>query len=329
MISIIIVGKNEGWRLTKCLASISKLIKENRAYDIETIYVDSKSSDDSLERAQEFNYVRIFQITGATNSAIARNIGAKEARGEILFFIDGDMENQSSFIEHAIDANGELKFDYLTGHLDDYFYTTTNSFIGHSPRTYQIRIPSEKQELKMNGGLFMIKKKVWDMAGGMRNKYKRSQDLDLTIRLKKKGIKIIRIPYFAAKHHTINYNDESRMWTNLLNKYSFYSALIFRDHLLNSDVMKRTIRSNYTELLLLVTGLLCFLTFSTMPIYIYFMVLVIRVFYNTKLTKSTWSKFFYFFSRVFYQISFDISFWIGFLFFYPKNHIIEYEQSKN
>ena len=79
MINIIIVGKNEGWRLTKWLTSISMLIEENKAYNIQTIYVDSRSTDDSLERAQVFKNVRIYQITGVTNSAIARNIGAKEA----------------------------------------------------------------------------------------------------------------------------------------------------------------------------------------------------------------------------------------------------------
>ena len=325
MISIIIVGKNEGWRLTKCLTSITKLIEDNKSSDFETIYVDSKSNDDSLERAKKFPNVRIFQIIGTTNSAIARNIGAKEANGKILFFIDADMEIKSSFIRNAINKNGELKYDYLTGHLDDYFYTKSNEFIKSTPRTYSFRIPLENQELKMNGGLFMIKREIWTMANGMRNKYKRSQDLDLTIRLKKKGVKIIRIPYLAANHHTIDYNDENRMWSNLMNKYSFYSALIFRDHLLNFDVIKRTIRSNYTELFLLLTTLLFFFTNSSVVVYIYALVLFIRVLNNTIQTNNPKSRLHYFSSRLFYQISFDISFWIGFLFFYPKNHSVQYK----
>lgn len=324
MISIIIVGKNEGWRLTKCLQRVQELKLHNNSNPIETIYVDSKSTDDSLERALIFPDVRIFQITGVTNSAIARNIGAKEANGEILFFIDGDMEIQSEFLREAIGKDGGLKHDYLTGHLDDYYYTLKNEFIGKAARTYKTKIPDREQSLNMNGGLFMINKKIWDKVNGMRNKYKRSQDFDLTIRLKKKGYKIIRIPFLAAKHHTVHYDNENRMWLDLFNKHSFYYALLFREHLFNWDVIKRSIRSYYTAIALLLTFVVFVFFNIWVVLYSYLLILVVRALINTWRAKTSWPKSLYFLNRVLYQIVFDISFWIGFLFFYPINPKLEY-----
>jgi len=72
----------------------------------------------------------------------------------------------------------------------------------------------------------------------MRNKYKRRQDLDLTIRLKRKGIQIIRIPYLAANHHTIDYRNEKVMWKMLLSGNGFYPGLLFRDYFFSKWILR-------------------------------------------------------------------------------------------
>lgn len=94
MISFIIIGRNEGWRLEKCFTSVFKTIKKDNIESFEVIYVDSKSTDNSVNVAKSYEEIKVFQIVGVCNAAIARNVGAKEAKGDILFFIDGDMEIQ-------------------------------------------------------------------------------------------------------------------------------------------------------------------------------------------------------------------------------------------
>lgn len=327
IISIILVGKNEGWRLSKSLESAHNLKNVYPNFEFDIIYVDSRSTDDSLERAKLFPFTRVFEITGVTNSAIARNIGAKEAKGEILFFVDADMEIQPEFLKHALSDNGELKYDYLTGHLDDYFYTIDDEFIEWEPRTYKEKLPKDNLELHSNGGLCIIKKEVWNAVGGMRNKYRRSQDLDLTIRLKKNGIKIIRIPFLAVKHHTIDYRNEKRMWKMLWTGNGFYPGLLFRDHFFNQNVIKRVIRSEYTALMLFVLMLTLFIDQHLFLVAGtgYFLLLAIRTIVHTRKAKSKKNSIPYFFERFIFQILFDIFFWTGFLFFYPKNKNIHYK----
>lgn len=329
MISVILVGKNEGWRLTKSLESIYLIIHKNPNYTFEVLYIDSKSTDDSLMRAKTFKNIRIFEITGLANSAIARNVGAKEAKGEILFFIDADMEIEPEYLINALDEKGNLKHDYLTGHINDVLYTDDGKFIEKIPRTYTIAIPKIIQELNHNGGIFLIKKDVWFKTNGMRNKYKRCQDLDFTIRLKGKGIKILRLPHLIANHHTVDYRNEKRMWKMLWSGFGFYPPMIFRDHLLNSDVLKRAVRSDYTALLLL----FIFVTFFTnssgilFSSILYINILFIRVIVHSKKDKSTKNKIFYFFQRYLLQFLLDISFWVGFLFFHPRNKVLQYKKA--
>ena len=98
MISFIVIGKNEGWKLKLCFDSIQNVVSQDGITDYEVIYVDSRSIDDSIQLAKTYPNTRVFMITGECNAGVGRNVGAKEAKGDILFFVDGDMEIQAGFL---------------------------------------------------------------------------------------------------------------------------------------------------------------------------------------------------------------------------------------
>ena len=97
MVSFIIIGKNEGWRLLKSVESVYNAIELNKLENAEVIYVDSKSSDGSLSKIKKYDRLKIVLIEGEANAAIARNIGFLEPTKQNLIFIDGDMEIKSAF----------------------------------------------------------------------------------------------------------------------------------------------------------------------------------------------------------------------------------------
>ena len=132
MISFILVGPNEGWKLTKCIESVFATVKHNQLKEYEVIYVDSQSIDDSIERAKAFSAIKIFQITGRANAAIARNIGAKESKGDVLFFIDGDMEIQVDFLPIVYNEEDGLLFNFVSGNWVNYKYNGFWSLISKS-----------------------------------------------------------------------------------------------------------------------------------------------------------------------------------------------------
>ena len=77
MISFIVIGKNEGWKLKLCFDSIQKVVLLDQIKNYEVIYVDSRSSDDSIALAKTYPKTRVFLVTGECNAGVGRNIGAK------------------------------------------------------------------------------------------------------------------------------------------------------------------------------------------------------------------------------------------------------------
>jgi GT2 family glycosyltransferase len=84
-VSVIIPNRNGGATLARCLAAALA----SRHPRFEVIVVDDDSRDDSLEIIRRFP-CRLVQLPRHGGAAAARNAGAREARGEILFFTDSD-----------------------------------------------------------------------------------------------------------------------------------------------------------------------------------------------------------------------------------------------
>lgn len=81
---------------------------------IEVIVIDDGSVDDSVEVAQSFEQVRLFQHANCGNAA-ARNRGIDVAQGEYLAFLDQDdlwARDKISCQVEAMQANPELLYCY-------------------------------------------------------------------------------------------------------------------------------------------------------------------------------------------------------------------------
>ena len=78
MISVIVIGKNEGERLAACLRSIQTALN---ALAHEVVYVDSCSTDQSLQTAKALGARCFLLAERKTTAGLGRFVGAKEARG--------------------------------------------------------------------------------------------------------------------------------------------------------------------------------------------------------------------------------------------------------
>lgn len=332
MVSFIIIGRNEGWKLSKCIQSVFKAIELYHLKDAEVIYVDSRSDDNSVYLAKSFGKINVFKITGFCNAAVARNIGANEAKGEILFFIDGDMEIKHDFVRDIIENIGRLEVSCFTGHLKDVFYDQKDNYLETRPRTYKEIIPQREIELIAAGGLLVIHKNNWEKVGGMKTEFERNEDPDLTIRLSNYNIKTIRRPLLAALHHTVDYRNDQKMWKILFKGHiAKYRAVLARNHKNNIKVQLRVVRSNYTSLLLFIAimSLIFYNVFSITVFFLYLLVVVLRVIVNSQKAVLKRSKRLTFYSaqRFVYQVCLDFVFIVSFLFFYPKGHKLEYKKA--
>jgi len=310
MISFIIIGRNEGWKLTKCLESVFKTIRQNILSKYEVIYVDSKSTDDSIERAKCFKNIKIIQLTGEINAAIGRNVGAQFAKGDVLFFIDGDMEIMPDFLPKVYSETYGLKYDFVSGQMNYIYYDRNNKYIGEE--LYYKRCLKKDAVYYTVGGLFLIRRKCWDLVGGMKNKYKKSQDYDLALRLSKENIHLFRKKELIGNTHMISYKDSTRMYMDILNSNNFYPrSLIYREHLFYKHMWPVIIRNDSSLLIFLILLLASLFSNNYIFLVIYPFYIIIRILKRKRGLKNL-------FINIPYYILRDLTVIFGFLFFYPK-----------
>jgi glycosyltransferase involved in cell wall biosynthesis len=315
MISFIIIGKNEGWKLTKCLESVFKTIKQSNITLYEVIYVDSNSKDDSIGRANAFVRVRIYQITGICNAAIARNIGARESRGDVLFFIDGDMEIMHDFLPLVYDSSSELKYNFVSGNLLNINYDYYGNIVSKQNATYtKIK---EKYEVT-TGGIFLIKRNLWLRMNGMKTKLVYNEDLDFGIRLAKSENKLYRKKEIIAKHHTIPSNDKNRMWKFLFSKSELYRVVLLRDNFFNVHQWTYFFRGNYTLFMLLFLILVSVQFHCILLVLLYFPLIMIRIISRKEYTMRL------IISRIFYFLIYEPALFFAFFLFWPKKNEEKY-----
>ena len=107
-VSVVVIGRNEGERLHRCLASVRNADWLDLTYDI--LYVDSGSTDDSLQAAREAGATSLALNDPSPCAAKARNLGWRHAQGEFILFLDGDTRLAPGFVRAAMAA---LKNDAL------------------------------------------------------------------------------------------------------------------------------------------------------------------------------------------------------------------------
>lgn len=313
MIAFNIIGRNEGERLRRCLQSILNVIDINKINNYEIIYVDSNSTDDSIEIAKSFSGVKVFQVTGKANAAVGRNIAGKECSADVLFFIDGDMELQPELYNQLINENGKMRYPFMSGQFENIYYDNNGNIIGNE-LYHKTVLDSDKYQIT-TGGLFVIEKKYWKQLNGMRTRFKTGEDLDLGLRMAKKGKLLLRKKELWAKHHTIHYFSFKRMWIDLFKGNSLYArSVLYRHHILNKYIIKKVIKSDPTAILLAFTTIFALIS-GLYYAFLGYLAIVMLVLLISKLTNSI----LLFFNRTIFQIIRDVVTILGFLFFYPRD----------
>lgn len=97
LVSVIIPNYNYSRVLRLCLAAL----RAQTYPRLEVIVVDDCSTDDSVAVAESFG-VRVVRTPANGGPAVARNLGAAHAAGEILFFVDSDVATKPDAVANAV-----------------------------------------------------------------------------------------------------------------------------------------------------------------------------------------------------------------------------------
>lgn len=187
MISVIVIGRNEGARLGACFESIRTALN---VLSHEVIYVDSGSSDNSLAIAKNAG-ARCFSLCETqTTAGLGRFVGTREAKGEYLLFLDGDMQLCPGFTEKAMMTIVSRGCDGVTGIRED-VYLRGGREIGRSANYFgctQERICPEF------GGAVFLTAQALERCGGWSSDTIACEEAELHARLLAAGCQVIELP---------------------------------------------------------------------------------------------------------------------------------------
>ena len=187
---------NGGRTIGRCLASVSRSAHPRR----ECIVVDDKSDDDTLAIAEAFD-VRVIRSERRRGAAHARNLGAAAATGEILLFLDADVEIYPDCLERVaggFELNPEISA--LFGSYDD--RPACPNFLSQYKNLFHhfIHQASRPDATTFWSACGAVKRSALSTAGGFDENCRMMEDIELGQALVSRGLKIRLIKDLQVKH---------------------------------------------------------------------------------------------------------------------------------
>lgn len=113
-LSVVVIGRNEGARLERCLESVRQMNFPQE--QVELIYVDSASTDGSPEAAARFG-ARVIPVQPTRpTAALGRNAGWRAAKAPIVLFLDGDTILHPDFVARSLPHFDDAQVAVVWGH---------------------------------------------------------------------------------------------------------------------------------------------------------------------------------------------------------------------
>src|SRR6267143_2891350 len=197
-VGIVVIGRNEGQRLVRCLESVLRV-------GCPVVYVDSGSSDDSVAAAESFG-VETVELVGASpfSAARARNEGFRRLLEEypgirFVQFLDGDCTLVPGWIDAGVRALLEESKRYaFFGQVME-----CNAVASVYNRLCDIEWRCPPGDLANCGGLggrSMMREEVFRELGGFRPEVIAGEDSELGVRMGLAGYKVTSIACPMVTH---------------------------------------------------------------------------------------------------------------------------------
>lgn len=220
MLSIIIPTWNE----EKYLPKLLDCIKSQTYKDYEIVIADGNSTDKTREIARKYGCRVVREPLNKSHPGIARNLGAKTAKGDILAFLEADAQFNENFLTDALKEFNELKLDIAGLHfiplsnklIDKIIIGIFNLFTSIA----QFFHPSA------NGSALFCKKWLHKKVHGFDEKIYLGEDFDYVSRCGKHGkFRILKKPklYFSMRR----FENEGRIKVSFKYIFSGTYRLLF------------------------------------------------------------------------------------------------------
>lgn len=209
-VSIVIIARNEEAHINK---SLEAALRDAGSFGGEIVLVDSGSTDRTLEIALGYP-VKVVKIENspALTAAATRQVGLANCDGDIVFFFDGDCVLAPGWVEAALKTlvdNPDIAG--VMGRLDEVYFRD-GVVVGEKVNACEMtnETPIETHWVGGNAAYWRHALELAD--GGFNPSIRSLEELELFLRLKKLGKKILLLPDTMVTHYT---EDRWTFWATI------------------------------------------------------------------------------------------------------------------
>jgi glycosyltransferase involved in cell wall biosynthesis len=230
-LSVIIPVYNDPGNLGKCLDALDHSIFE----DYQLIVVDDGSdvSCEELAASRCDQFVRLDQNGG---QSAARNLGARLATADLLFFLDADIMVKPETLGQVLDEFiirpevSALFCSFQSDTLPKNFFSQYKNLQHHF--THQV---SCREAATFCGGFGAIRSPVFDELGGFQEGLRFMEDVDLGYRLHQAGHRILLCPAIQLTH-TKRYSLPSLVRSDVMQRAIPWTRIMLERRIYRNDL---------------------------------------------------------------------------------------------
>jgi glycosyltransferase involved in cell wall biosynthesis len=235
-ISVIIPVFNGAGTLPSCLQAVA----DSQYPAAEYFVIDDGSTDDSALLAERLG-ATVLSTGGRFGPAIARNLGARHANGDLLLFVDADVSvHRDTLGRIAQRFETEPDLDALIGAYDD--SPADPGFVSQFKNLMHAFVHQQgnRQACTFWCGCGAVKRAVYLELGGLDESYTRSsvEDIEFGFRMMHSGRKVALDPSIQCKHLKV-WTLWNLVRTDVLQRGIPWTELILRTRCLPNDLNLR------------------------------------------------------------------------------------------
>ena len=197
-LSIILISKNQAWNISRLIESVLNETIYIRSKEI--VLVDSASTDGTTQLACRYPIgVLRLKAGGHLTPSAGRYIGYKHTSGEVVLFLDGDMELCQRWLEKAMQIfKDKSDVAMITGQVIDLPKSAKSEDISLVPEIGQ----DEFTEISYAGGASMYRRSALEETGTFNPFLYSDEEPDVCIRLRHAGYRALRLNCPVVLHYT-------------------------------------------------------------------------------------------------------------------------------
>ena len=253
LFSVVVIGRNEGARLAKCLESVER-VRDVAVKEI--IYVDSASTDGSPELASRYGAVVALVCSERPTAALGRNIGWRRAETDFVLFLDGDTVLHEDFPLAAFYAMAsDSSIAAVWGHRRE-IHPEASIF----NRVLDLDWMYKPGFTEFCGGDVLIRRKALTETGGYDENLIAGEEPELCRRIRGCGYKVLHIDH-PMTGHDLQITRWSQYWKRAMRAGHAYAEVSERyrksdDPSWTSERKGNLIRGSFWPISLLIAILL-------------------------------------------------------------------------